>query len=144
MQPFVDSLLRALDKKKETVRYSIQFEKMLNEQMIFSQYGLIFPMSVSDFYLNVKWLKISDPSKFEILSFANLILIDNRYLNFSIIDFDQRICFDTSHFNEAEEWDIVNYESRYIITKTLASYLTNKIWAWLERGRKIWQEEKYD
>jgi hypothetical protein len=48
---------------------------------------------------------------------------------------------DLRDINEAGERNIVNYQTNFVITKTMASFLNNKIWAWLDRGRKIWQKE---
>ena len=53
------------------------------------------------------------------------------------------ISIDISEKNLAGEYNIVNGDTGYIITKTLASFLNNKIWAWLDRGRNIWKIEKY-
>ena len=47
------------------------------------------------------------------------------------------IAMDLRDINEAGERNIVNYQTNFVITKTMASFLNNKIWAWLDRGRKI-------
>ena len=72
----------------------------------------------------------------------NLHEIDNRFLQLAKIG-SVIISFDRSVINEAGEWNIVNQNSSYIITKTLSSFLNNKVWAWLERSREIWGEELF-
>lgn len=73
----------------------------------------------------------------------NLSLFNNRYLQFATIE-DVVIAMDVLKRNEAKEWDILNFNTKYLITKTLGSFLNNKVWAWLDRGRRIWEEECYN
>jgi hypothetical protein len=69
-------------------------------------------------------------------------LLNNQYLQFAIID-DIIIAIDIQKTNEAKEWNIINYNTKYLITKTLESFFSNKVWAWLDRQRTIWKEEVY-
>jgi hypothetical protein len=62
---------------------------------------------------------------------------------FSRVNGIEIICFDTNNINSANEWDIVNYSNNYLITKTIESYLTNKIWAFVDREREFWKQEQY-
>ena len=71
-----------------------------------------------------------------------LALLNNNYLQFAKID-DVIIAVDIRKTNEANEWNIVNYETKYVITKTFESFFANKVWAWLDRKRVIWKEEIY-
>lgn len=48
-----------------------------------------------------------------------------------------RIRIDTDN---AKEWNILNKESGYEITKTISSFWSNKIWQWLEKENKIWED----
>jgi hypothetical protein len=73
-----------------------------------------------------------------------IVELDSQYIKLAAIDNDVVIAFDCSKKNEADEWDIINYQSKYVITKTLGSFLNNKIWAWLDRKRKIWDKELYE
>ena len=52
----------------------------------------------------------------------DLYEIDNRFLQLAKIG-PVIISFDRSVINEAEEWNIINQNSSYIITKTLSSFL---------------------
>ena len=69
-----------------------------------------------------------------------LALLNNNYLQFAQID-NIVIAADLQKVNEANEYNIVNYETKYVITKTFESFFTNKVWAWLDRKRTIWKEE---
>lgn len=71
-----------------------------------------------------------------------LALLEYHYLQFAQID-NIIIAADIRKTNEANEWDIINYETKYVITKTFESFFANKVWAWLDRKRTIWKEEVY-
>ena len=71
-----------------------------------------------------------------------LALLNNNYLQFAQID-DVIIAVDLRKTNGANEWDIINYETKYVITKTFESFFANKVWAWIDRKRTIWKEEIY-
>ena len=72
----------------------------------------------------------------------NLVLLDDNYLQFAQIN-DVIIAADLRKINEANEWDIINYNTGFVITKTFESFFANKVWAWLDRKRTIWKEEDY-
>lgn len=67
-------------------------------------------------------------------------LLDNRYLPFARIE-KHLFCFDTQKLNKASQWDILEYHSKYLVTLTIGSFLLNKVWAWLDKGRVIWENE---
>ena len=67
-------------------------------------------------------------------------LLENRYLPFARIE-KHLFCFDTQKLNKAGQWDILEYQSKYLVTLTIGSFLLNKVWAWLEKGRAIWENE---
>ena len=71
-----------------------------------------------------------------------LALLDYKYLQFAQID-DVIIAVDLRKTNGANEWDIINYETKYVITKTFESFFANKVWAWIDRKRTFWKEEIY-
>jgi len=97
------------------------------------------------FYLNsFQPVIINNSSRIiELLHVSKIEFLDDRFLMFSKINNIERICFDTYTINSACEWDIVNYSNKYLITKTISCFLTNKIWAWIDRGRTIWKIEIY-
>ena len=71
-----------------------------------------------------------------------LALLEYHYLQFAQIN-DVIIAADLRKINEANEWDIINYNTGFVITKTFESFFANKVWAWLDRKRTIWKEEVY-
>lgn len=75
----------------------------------------------------------------------NSIIFDIHVINCRFLQLARigsvNIAFDRNKINEAGEWDIINLDSSFVITKTLSSFLNNKIWAWLERSREIWKDE---
>lgn len=71
-----------------------------------------------------------------------IALLNKNYLQFALID-NVIIAADIQKINEANEYDIINYETKYVITKTFESFFTNKVWAWIDRKRTIWKEEIY-
>ena len=72
-----------------------------------------------------------------------LSIVDNNYLILASIK-NNIIAIDLSKKNEADEWDIINLNNHFVITKTIGSFFTNKVWAWIDRGHTIWKEEIYD
>lgn len=71
-----------------------------------------------------------------------LALLEYHYLQFAQIN-DVIIAADLRKINEANEWDIINYNTGFVITKTFESFFANKVWAWLDGKRTIWKEEIY-
>ena len=69
-------------------------------------------------------------------------LLENRYLPFARIE-KHLFCFDTQKLNKAGQWDILEYQSKYLVTLTIGSFLLNKVWAWLDKGRAIWENESW-
>ncbi len=141
MLPYIQSFIKAIEKRNTLV-----YEIILNEKndLNFNNHISDIPESITNFYLTINSIKISSPRYFEILPVQELKIINQKYLLFSYIDETNKIAFDTSYKNSANEWDIVNIESDFVITKTLAGYITNKSLAWIDRGRKIWKEELHD
>ncbi|MEA4936464.1 MAG: hypothetical protein VB102_07460 [Paludibacter sp.] len=111
-----------------------------NKLHIYSK--IVFPHSVNYYFENYIPVDILCNNRgLRLLPPMELELIDEKFLLFAKINNIENICFDTSNINFASEWDIVNYSNNYLITKTISSFLSNKVWAWIERGRKIWDQE---
>jgi hypothetical protein len=98
-----------------------------------------FPEPVRLLYRCCNGLTIDSPA-LEVLPLEKLQADASSRIVFSILDSRHAICFDTSHFNEAGEWDILNHATGYRVTLTLASFWSNKIWAWVEKRRPVWEE----
>lgn len=109
-----------------------------SDQSVFSQSELTLPSQV-DFYIkNIIPITILSKNKtIELLGVNDIELLENRFLKFSVINNNEIICFDTLEINSAGEWDILNYNNKFVITKTIPSFLTNKIWAWIDRDKNI-------
>jgi len=96
------------------------------------------PEQVKQFYKSYDGLRVHD-RQLEILSVAKLNLTSPDHLHFATVDFDHRLVFDVSHLNPAGQWDI-KADDGFLITRTMASLWSVKIWAWLEYGKRIWCE----
>ena len=62
-----------------------------------------------------------------------------KYFIFAHIN-NIKIALDLNNKNEAGEWNIVNLDTKYIVTKTMGRFFGYKIWAWLDRGKDICNE----
>ena len=101
--------------------------------------SLSFPEQVKLFYRHFNGLRVDDP-QLEVLPIERLDFASPNRLHFATLDGNREIFFDVSHINEASQWDIVALDD-YRVTFTMASFWTNKIWAWIEKRRPIWQNE---
>lgn len=141
----ISEFYQALLKKSE--RGVLEFSKLdsgfsITDIPVVSKLTIPFP--VSYYFNNYTPVNINCSfRKLVLLPLEEIKIFDDKYLLFSEINSSEKICFDINTINSAEEWDIVNYSNKFLITKTLSSFLTNKTWAWLERGRKIWDQELY-
>ena len=100
--------------------------------------GISFPAQVVIFYKNFNGLRVEKP-QLEVLPIGNLNFAFPNRLHFATFDGNHRLYFDTSQTNAAEQWDIVA-EDDFRVTLTMASFWSNKIFAWVERKRVIWEE----
>jgi hypothetical protein len=101
-----------------------------------------FPKQVVDFYGAYNGLSVEKP-QIEILPIERVEYLNGNptyLLHFASVDHVHKVCFDTSHINEAGQWDIVT-TSGYRITFTMASFWSNKLWAWIDKQRAIWEGE---
>ncbi len=77
--------------------------------------------------------------EFKIYSLTELCInIEDSLIAFAEINSEIKIAFDFSKLNEANQWDIVNLNNKYLITKTISSFWSNKIWKWIDQQDKIW------
>jgi len=139
---YVQDFLNALDKKQKNkkITYSINRDNLvLCEKACLSRLPEYF-QRVFNFY---NGLIIDTPRHLEFFTYKEIKIIENRFLHFAIIDKNKKICFDLEKNNNANECNIICYDSKYKITSTFSSFLTNKVWAWIDRGREIWKEEIY-
>ena len=95
------------------------------------------PESVAGFYRRCDGFVIAHPA-IELLPLRELWWFGPR-LVFARFDQVEAIAFETTSLNQAGQWNIVHPGTGYLITLTLASFLTNKIFAWVHRGRRVWE-----
>jgi hypothetical protein len=140
---YIENLDAALKKREDKIKYTITYCSSVDYSEIKLKIGIDFPPKVKQYFDRIEHIKIESPRQFEILPLNKICLFDAQFLFFSVINNEEKICFDISHINDADQWDIINFSNKYLITKTISSYLINKIWAWVDRDRMIWQEEFY-
>jgi cell wall assembly regulator SMI1 len=97
-----------------------------------------FPNQVRQFYKSYDGLLIKSPH-LEMLPVSRLTLTSPDRLHFATVDSQRRLFFDVSHLNVAGQWD-VRSEDEYLVTLTMSSFWSNKIWNWLVDKKKIWCE----
>jgi cell wall assembly regulator SMI1 len=98
-----------------------------------------FPQQVKMFYQCLNGLRVESPP-LEILPIERLHRDSEARLHFATLDGSRQLFFDTSHLNEAAQWDIIGADG-FRVTLTMASFWSNKIWAWIDKRRAIWQDE---
>src|SRR5207253_6713959 len=100
---------------------------------------IAFPAQVRAFYRSYNGLRVEDPHV-DIRPIEEITYRAPQYLHFATVDHQHLVCFDTSRINEAGQWDIVSTD-HYRISFTMASFWSNKLWAWIDKRRHIWESE---
>jgi hypothetical protein len=100
--------------------------------------GISFPAQVGLFYRSFNGLRVDDPP-LEVLPIERLNFASPNRVHFATLDGGRPLYFNVSRINEAGQWDIVSADD-YRVTLSMASFWSNKIWAWVEKRRAIWQE----
>lgn len=106
-----------------------------------SRLGVMLPAQVRLFYQSYNGLYVRDPY-LKVLPLGGLEFSRPRRLHFTTLDEERHLYFDVSQINNAGQWNIVADED-YLVTMTMASFWSNKIWAWVERKRPIWRDEPF-
>lgn len=102
-----------------------------------------FPQQVHDFYQTCNGIYFPSPF-LEILPLDQIHFVKGKlYLKFCIMEKGEVICFDTSSLNEAGQWFIKGLSEDFIITFTMASFWSNKVWNWLEKQSPKWRTNSY-
>jgi hypothetical protein len=131
--------LAKLKDASKTFNYHVPFPATVEElKETAARLGIAFTSRAKDLYLAFNGLETSNPA-LEILSLDKLILTD-KLLHFATFDYSVKICFDSSYINDAGEWSILNSQTNYTLTLSLNSFLSNKLWHWLEKGKPIWND----
>ena len=134
-----DHFIRNL-KKRGNIQTEIGLPSSCDQiKEIESKLGVNFPEQVKLFYSACNGLKTNDPA-LEIKPLSELV-IEQAKIEFAVFNKQHSLSFDLSCINEAGQWDIINSKTEFKVTKTMAGFWSNKIFAWLDKGRPIWQEE---
>lgn len=99
---------------------------------------LEFPEQPASFWKAFNGLEVNDP-KLIIVPLAELEREGGRLI-FCHCDRNVRIAFDTSTRNQVDEWAIVNADTGYEITLTMASFWSTHMWAWIVKQRPFWYD----
>lgn len=94
------------------------------------------PEQVRRFYSAFDGLEVVDPP-FKLFPLSELHR-DGSLLEFCRCDGIHRLAFDTSQLNPRDQWFIVNADTGYRVTFTMASFWSVRMWSWIELGRPIW------
>lgn len=100
------------------------------------------PEQVRLFYSHFNGLSVESPA-LRIERIEDLRKDKEGRIPFCRIGQDIILSFVANKINEAGQWSIQNHETSYVVTKTMASFWSNKIFGWLDRERHIWEPEDY-
>ncbi len=98
--------------------------------------SLQFPAPVRTFWTFMNGLSVDDPP-FEVLPLSKFS-VDAGALVFARCNAEVRVAFDTRVANEAGEWSVINADTGYRITYTMASFWSVHMWTWILKRRPIW------
>jgi hypothetical protein len=97
-----------------------------------------FPEQAACFWRTFDGLEVDVPP-FKILSLSQMRR-EGDLVVFCVCDRLVRIAFDLSSLNEAGQWSILNGETGYRITLTMASFWSTHMWTWIVKHRPIWYD----
>lgn len=103
--------------------------------------GVEFPEQVASFWKAFNGLEVSDPA-FEVFSLSETKR-DGGLLIFCSCNRKVRIAFDVVAPNQAGQWSVVNADTRYRITQTMASFWSVHMWSWIIKHRPIWYDANH-
>jgi hypothetical protein len=98
--------------------------------------GLELPAQVRTLWAEVNGLTVDDPL-LRLLPLSEFT-VQAGLLMFAECDGTVQIAFDTNSINEAGQWSIVNADTGYRITYTVASFWSVHMWNWLLKRRPFW------
>ena len=104
-----------------------------------SRLGILLPEQVKQFYRFANGIKVSMP-RMEVYPLSEIENIGG-HLFFCKFAGIHELAFDASELNAANQWNIVNANTGYLVTLTMASFWSNKVWVWLRQRREIWAPE---
>lgn len=132
--------LKSIDKE-----FSYKLYESINENDINlteSKIGKKIPEKIKVFLRELNGLETFNPD-FKILKLEELEN-KNNLIHFATFDNKIDACFKIDSLNNADEWTIINKKTEYTITLTISSFWSNKIWHWLEKKHKIWEDNWWE
>ena len=142
---YTNDLIRNFEKraKKSDLKYLVGEPASTREiEKAQERLGVRFPSQLKQFYQTINGLHVNNPL-LDILCLNDLEIDKSGRIHFATFDKNHRIGFNTAELNAAEQWDIINMETEFKLTLTVASFWSNKIWGWIDRRRPVWQDENY-
>ena len=107
-----------------------------------TRFGVNIPEIVKLFYKNYNGLEVYNP-KLLLFPLKEWAPKSNDLIHFATVNEEHHLCFDTLKLNKANQWSILNCKTNYLVTYSMSSFWSNKIWNWVVKQRTIWKEEKY-
>ena len=132
--------LNNIQKSNINFKYTLGTIPTSNEiEQLEQRLNIKIPSKILAFYLTTNGLITLDPN-FEIKE-INSWECESQFIHFATFNNSIRIYFDTAKLNEVSEWTIINRERNCIVTLSISSFWSNRIWHWLEHKRKIWEDD---
>lgn len=101
--------------------------------------GQVIPNKIRSFWTYYNGLETVNPALK--IHPINEWEISNELIHFASFNDTNKIYFKIDQLNQAKEWSIINKKENYILTLTMSSFWSNKVWHWLEHERSIWKDE---
>ncbi|GAB5408772.1 MAG: hypothetical protein BalsKO_11370 [Balneolaceae bacterium] len=105
--------------------------------------NISFPSTIVKLLSHIDGLKINNP-EFILFEAKKWEIDDSKLMNFAQFKDSIDIAFDTNLNNSSGQWDIMNVQNNYVLTLTIESFLSNKIWHWIENRREIWKDKFWE
>jgi hypothetical protein len=103
-----------------------------------SRLDVVLPAQVRYFYRACDGLDCADPalSVFR----ARDLRRDGSLIPMARFDGQAVVGFRADRLNEAGQWSIVAVDTGFVVTRTMASFWSNKVLAWLQCRTRIWTQ----
>ena len=101
--------------------------------------AISLPHQIKLSYQHYNGFSVENPP-LEILPLNALSYQADSKIHFATFNKSAKVCFDSNSLNQAGQWSILNCQDDYLITLTMASFWSNKVFAWIDKRRKIWTE----
>ncbi|NMO19599.1 SMI1/KNR4 family protein [Pyxidicoccus fallax] len=102
--------------------------------------GTRLPPGVRRFYEALDGFEVSSP-RLHVFRAQSLSKDPDGRIAFAEFAGRHRLVFLANQLNPAQEWSIANAETGFVVTLTMASFWSNKVFAWLDRQRPVWGPE---